>query len=100
MTGVWPKDQIDHRDLDRTNNRFDNLREATQAQNLHNTRAYCTNTSGRKGVSWHRRDRRWRVKIDVEGEYRWLGYFDDLEDAASAYAAAARELHGEFARVG
>jgi len=99
MTGEWPKDKIDHRDTVRSNNRWSNLREATQADNLHNTGDYATNTSGRKGVSWCKSKYKWRSSIMDRGRYMHLGYFDNIENAAAAYERAARELHGEFARA-
>jgi hypothetical protein len=49
MTGEWPKTQIDHINLDKADNRWCNLREATQSQNFANTRILASNGSGFKG---------------------------------------------------
>lgn len=95
MTGKWPKDQIDHRDADKANNRWANLREATQSQNNANTRSRSTH--GVKGVS--RNGKRYMARIKVKGETIHLGTFNTVAEAAAIYALAARDLHGEFARV-
>jgi len=99
MTGEWPINDIDHASLDRSDNRFANLREATRSQNGANRRAMSNNTSGVKGVSWHASTRKWQARIQVAGKSKPLGYFDDLEAAAAAYERAAHETFGEFART-
>jgi len=99
MTGNWPPAQIDHRDLDKANNRFDNLRLATNSQNGHNCGAYSNNTSGVKGVSWRKQRGKWGAEITHNGKRFFLGYFDTRAEAAAAYAKAAVDLHGDFARV-
>lgn len=101
MTGSWPNNQIDHRDLDPSNNRFTNLRDATGSENLRNRGPQSNNTSGVKGVCWDKQREKWHAKISVNGKDRFIGYFDQdkLEDAATAYEKAARERHGDFARV-
>jgi hypothetical protein len=96
--GEWPAAQIDHVDLDKSNNRFANLREATNAQNKANTRARKDNTSGFKGASWDKRSGRWRARICVVGKDSHLGFFDSAETAHAAYCQAANEAFGEFAR--
>ncbi|MFA7308099.1 MAG: HNH endonuclease [Hyphomicrobium sp.] len=98
-TGFWPACQIDHVDLVRSNNIFSNLREATHSQNRANRRAQSNNTSGVKGVSLHKQKNKWQAQICVIGKTLRLGYFDTREDAAAAYAKAAQDLHGEFART-
>jgi hypothetical protein len=96
MTGVWPTAEIDHKDTDRSNNRWHNLREATSAQNSQNSGRQKRNISGFKGVS--RYGRRWCAMITANGERYRSGSFRTPEEAAYAYAAAAKHLHGEFAR--
>lgn len=100
MTGLHPKQQIDHIDRDRNNNRFANLREASVRQNHGNASLSNANTSGRKGVSWHKRLKKWRAQIRINGVSRHLGYFEDTGSAAKAYAAAANRHFGEFACTG
>ena len=97
MTGAWPKFFIDHINGDGTDNRFCNLREATVAQNSQNSKFRKTNTSGFKGVSWHKKGRKWRADICANRKLYHLGTFDNIEDAINAYRQASEKLHGEFA---
>jgi hypothetical protein len=90
---------VDHRDLDRTNNRWNNLRRATRSTNAANTRRQRNNTSGFKGVYPHHKTGRWYAQIRKDGRGYYLGSFATPQAAHEAYAAAARELFGEFARV-
>lgn len=99
MTGDWPSDEIDHINGNRSDNTFSNLREATSEQNKHNVGLCATNTSGFKGVSWDKRDRRWYPYIWVNNKKRHLGSFSSAEEAHKAYTTAAQRLRGEFARV-
>jgi hypothetical protein len=94
-----PAVQADHVDLDGLNNRRYNLRPCSKAENMRNRGAQRNNKSGFKGVRWHTRDRRWVAKITVDGKQKHLGYFDTPDAAHAAYAAAAAEHHGEFARL-
>lgn len=97
--GVWPEDEIDHINGDRKDNRLCNLREATKAENRINRCNYKNNTSGIKGVSFHKRNGKWKAQIQVSGRKMGLGYFDRIEDARDAYAEASDRLHGEFGRL-
>lgn len=99
MTGAMPKDYVDHINLIRSDNKWSNLRNATNSQNQMNTSKRANNTSGFKGVSWHKPDGRWRVDIRIEGRKKFLGYFDSPADGYAAYCAAAIRNHGEYART-
>jgi hypothetical protein len=92
--------EVDHRNGDGLDNRFENLRVATHAQNVQNQRVRADNTSGLKGVSWDSRHDRWAAGIEVGGVHRHLGYFVNKAEAGAAYRRAARELHGDFANIG
>lgn len=92
-------EEVDHIDLNPLNNRRSNLRLATKRQNKTNQRTYKNNTSGYKGVSWNASKRKWHARISKEGKVIHLGFFDSPEEAYDRYCKAARELHGEFARV-
>jgi hypothetical protein len=95
VTGAWPR-EVDHIDMNKSNNRWINLRVATRSQNRANTRARADNTHGCKGVT--RQKKRWRPQIMVDGKRIQLGLFIRKEDAAKAYLLAAQKYFGEFAR--
>lgn len=91
--------EADHRDGNGLNNRRLNLRPATQAENGQNGRLRSNNSSGVKGVTWHKSRGKWHARIMANRKYWHLGYFESLDAAASAYAKASRQHHGEFART-
>lgn len=95
--GTWPKNQIDHINRSRADNRIANLRDVTSQQNLCNAGTYNTNTSGRKGVYWVKRDSRWRACIVNKGRYLSLGYFGTQAEAVSARVAAEKLYWAELA---
>lgn len=99
MTGSWPTEQIDHINGVRDDNRWANLRQATQSQNIINGRLRSSTSTGFKGVTRDSDGRnRWRARITVAGRQRFLGYFGSAEEAAAAYQKAADEAFGQFAR--
>lgn len=97
MTGRWPE-WTDHIDLNKLNNKWSNLREATPHQNAGNQPIRKRNKSGRKGITLHHTGK-WCARIKLHGRGHYLGLFENLDDAAEAYLAAAREHFGEFARI-
>lgn len=96
VKGVWPV-RIDHRDQNKKNNAWDNLREATQPQNMANVRTHKSNSSGFKGVSPRTKHGVYIARIKQNYKNVHLGCFKTAEEAAAAYRAKALELHGEFA---
>lgn len=96
ITG-WPL--VDHRNGNGLDNRRANLRPATEAQNRTSRRRRLDNTSGYKGVSWHKPSRRWTAVIAVRGRNQHLGSFDSPATAARAYDAAAHVQFGAWARL-
>lgn len=89
---------VDHRDGDGLNNRRSNLRLCGYPENGWNRAVSSASTSGIKGVSWIAKDRRWSARIRAGAGVRvHLGNFLTKEEAAAAYAEAARKYHGEFA---
>jgi hypothetical protein len=99
MTGEWPANDVDHINGDRIDNRWCNLRAATRAENLRNTKPHKDGSTGFKGVYWDKRQRRYYSQIMVSGKVFWLGSFKCPTAAHFAYSRAAKKLHGEFARV-
>ena len=93
VTGKWPPVEIDHVNRDRSDNRWCNLREATRSQNQQNLSRRKDNPSGYPGVTFDTAARRWRARISVGGKQHFLGHFDDLALAASAYRSAKQSLH-------
>lgn len=98
--GKFPVSYIDHIDGIRSNNRLNNLREATTSENNYNQRMSRANTSGVKGVSWYKRDNNWEARIGVKGKYLFLGRFSTIEEAEQAIKIKREELHKEFANHG
>lgn len=90
---------VDHINGNGLDNRRSNLRVASQAQNCRNTRLRARNTSGYKGVFWDKFTSRWMAAIGCNGKFHNLGRFKTREEAAAAYAAAATDLFGKFARL-
>jgi hypothetical protein len=93
QTGSYPKNNIDHINGVRDDNRWVNLRDVTQSENLKNARLPRTNTSGRIGVRFVTRDKIWAAAIYAERKQIYLGSFKTKEDAIAA-RAAAEKLHG------
>jgi hypothetical protein len=91
--------ECDHINSNRLDNRKQNLRICNRSQNQANRSKSSNNTSGYKGVNWHKVNQKWRAKIKINGRSKYLGCFTDIEDAAKAYEKAAIEYFGEFARV-
>jgi hypothetical protein len=96
MTGSWPIEEVDHRDRDRANNAWSNLREASRVENATNTKFRAHNTSGARGVSWHSQRRKWRAGITIDGRNFHLGLFDTVAEASAAYQVAASQHHSSF----
>jgi hypothetical protein len=95
--GNFPDCNLDHINGDPSDNRIANLRLANYQQNNANRRGWGKSLSGVKGVSM--KNGRWFAQIMVNRKNMHLGYFDTIEAAASAYAAAANKYFGEFAKV-
>lgn len=89
---------VDHRNGDTLDNRKQNLRLCTTAENLCNRKRPKHNKSGFKGVYFHKHNKKWKAQIKYQGK-KYEADYDTPEAAARAYDTKARELHGEFART-
>ena len=88
---------IDHKNQNKKDNRIENLREATKAQNNENQKLNKTNKSGFKGVSWQKKNNKWAAYISVNNKTKNLGLYETPESAHEAYCKAAKQQFGEFA---
>lgn len=82
MTGRWPKNQIDHINHIRFDNRFENLREVTLQENHQNLSINIRNKTGVLGVSWDKNRLRWRARIGIGGKDISLGFTKNFNEAA------------------
>lgn len=96
-TGAWPTSHLDHKDGNPANNSLDNLRLASHAENMANSKIRKDNRTGIKGITEHKPGK-WRAAICFQGKRRHLGVFDCPVAAGAAYAAAAASTFGAFAR--
>ena len=90
--------QVDHRNMNRSDNRINNLRSADNSCNSMNKRMQSNNTTGFKGVTYHKGTKKFHAKIQANGLRKSLGYYETAEQAHQAYIIASGELHGQFAR--
>ena len=97
--GEWPNGEIDHIDGDPSNNRIVNLRLVSHQDNGKNQKLPSNNTSGVIGVTWHKQHQKWCARIKVDGAYRHIGLFSDIEEAREARRRADVE-HGFHANHG
>jgi hypothetical protein len=96
--GYMPK-EIDHINGNRADNSIENLREVTRSQNQCNKTVSQNNTSGYKGVTWHKNTGKWMVRLEKNGISKCFGYYDDVE-LAGLVAVEARDLHfGKYNRI-
>lgn len=84
----YDPDQIDHRDQNPSNNSELNLIDASAITNSQNSKLYSTNSSGTTGVTWDKSRNKWLVSITLNYRHKYIGRFENLEDAVSARKAA------------
>jgi hypothetical protein len=97
VNGSFPKDEIDHINGDRSDNRIANLRESTRSGNTRNRRKFGS-TSRHKGVHLLKRGK-WQSQICCDGKRLFLGLYDDEDAAGAAYDWNAVQMFGEFAKT-
>jgi hypothetical protein len=96
--GNFPKHMIDHINGNPLDNKISNLRDVQQVNNMMNYKLPVTNTSGVKGVTWHKVNKKWRVRFKVNKKDVDFGLFDDFELASLVAVEARTKYHNEFAR--
>jgi len=96
MTGLWPKNEVDHINRRKNDNRWCNLRQCNRYQNARNVAPKTDSVSGYKGVSYYSKTK-WKAGYTKDGEYIDIGLFDCKHKAARAYNDKVTELSDEFA---
>lgn len=96
IENVNGKKCVDHINNNKTDNNAINLRFATNQENNFNSSICSNNTSGYKGVSWHKQKSKWRARIKINNKSIHIGYFVSLEEAKTARQNKAKELFGEY----
>ena len=94
LTNEWPE-EVDHKNRDTSDNRFINLRKATQQQNSCNK-----STRGKsiyRGITWYKKNKKWGVTLRKNGKAYYIGLYNSEYEAAVVYNKAAKELHEDFA---
>lgn len=93
--GYMPN-QIDHINGKRSDNRIENLRQATSVQNAQNRMTIAS--SGFKGVYWHKKTKRWTASICIGRKNIHLGSFENIDAAKAVAVQARKDVHGSFAK--
>ncbi|KAI9095767.1 hypothetical protein DFS34DRAFT_594787 [Phlyctochytrium arcticum] len=88
-----PTEHVNHINFDKSDNQISNLEIVTLQQNNQWKSHPTNNTSGYKGVSWHKGKNKWQANICINKKQRHLGYFTTKEAAAFAYNRAAEEAN-------
>ena len=92
-------DEVDHINLNRTDNRIENLRLADRQVNSYNLPKRSDNTSGFKGVCFDKRKGLWMARIHKDKKPSFIGYYRSKYEAAQAYSECAEKMHGEYRRL-
>lgn len=90
MVGYMPH-EVDHKNGDPHDNRWDNIREVTHAENMQNQKVYSSSSSGYPGVNWHPAVNAWQARIQINGIRHDLGRFTDMEKAIQARKNAEQQ---------
>ena len=85
-TGAWPTKELDHKDRNRSNDRFHNLRTVTRRENIHNSSRF------KGGCTYNKETGRYRARIQIQGNNKYLGAFDTKAEAQQAYQDALNTL--------
>jgi hypothetical protein len=99
QTGQSEFDLVDHIDGDPTNTRMSNLRLATFAENTRNRSHKANNSSGVRGVTWHKPSRKWWARVTLNDKTHSLGLYKTIEEATVVVYEAKQQMFGEFARA-
>lgn len=98
IAGAKSGEVVDHINGNKLDCRLSNLRICTQSENARNQKVGARNTTGYKGVT-KTKGGKFTARIKKDYIYRHIGVFTSAAKAALAYNEAAKNLHGEFARL-
>lgn len=98
--GYMPNNMIDHINGKADDNRIANLRECDVYENQYNAKLSARNTSGIKGVCFHKLTKKWQAMINVNGKQKYFGVFESKELSELIVNEARRKYHGEFFNTG
>lgn len=98
ILGLLPEQFVDHINGIGWDNRRSNLRICTRSENQRNMKLYSDSRTKFKGVDFHKKAKKFRARIVIEGKQKHLGLFDTPEAAHAVYCTAAIENFGQFAR--
>ena len=99
VTGEWPLNEVDHKNLNKQDNSWNNLRQSSRKQNSFNGPTRKRKYGSLKGAFYHKNYKRWQSAIGIDNKIIYLGWFDSEIDAHDAYCEAALKYCGEFARI-
>ena len=94
----FPANEIDHIDGNKSNNKIENLRNATRSENLRNTTLNVRNKSGHKNISLHKPTGLWRAVLTMNKHIVINKYFKNIDDAVNFIKEKREEYHGNFYR--
>lgn len=94
--GRLPTETVDHIDMNRSNNRVENLRLCNRSENQNNSGKHIDNTSGFKGVHKHKKTGKWCAQAGINGKKKYLGLFITPEEASKVYNDYIKIVHGAF----
>jgi hypothetical protein len=89
-------EEVDHINHITYDNRKCNLRIVNRTQNNYNHNLMKTNTSGQKGVSYHKTYKKWEARVWIKNKTIHLGYYDNFEDAVKIRKEAEEKYYGEY----
>ena len=99
IKGEWPEFEIDHKDGNKANNKWGNLRHATSSQNQRHKGIQANNKTGYKGVCFDNKRQKFLATINktVNGKKKHfhIGHYNTSQEASEAYIIAAKKIHGK-----
>lgn len=100
MTGEWPPEglEVDHRDVNHANNKWDNLRIATRIENSRNRPVRRDNKLGIKNVSFDWERNKYIARVNIGSGVKLMKRFARLDDAIKFVSKLRSEHHKDFAR--